>query len=92
MQDHGILSQLSDKCRQCPKVDECDHKVMQACAYIVGGDMLSDVAQPSKADMVEPMLKEERLVNVKVAEGMTVMLDLNELARRMKADFYRGLL
>lgn len=28
------LSKLSEKCKACPKADSCNHKKMEACAYI----------------------------------------------------------
>lgn len=30
----GIISQMAEKCQKCPKRDTCDHKRMEACAYI----------------------------------------------------------
>lgn len=29
------LSRLSEKCRACPFVDKCDHKEMEALAYLL---------------------------------------------------------
>lgn len=29
-----IISQMAEKCQKCPKRDTCDHKRMEACAYI----------------------------------------------------------
>lgn len=31
------LSKLAEKCKKCPKVDSCDHKRMEALAYMPKG-------------------------------------------------------
>lgn len=30
----GSLSRMAKKCESCPKRDKCNHKYMEACAYI----------------------------------------------------------
>lgn len=30
----GSLSKMATKCQVCPDRDKCDHKYMEACAYI----------------------------------------------------------
>lgn len=30
----GSISQMAEKCQKCPDRDKCDHKRMEACAYI----------------------------------------------------------
>ena len=43
------LIRLSAKCRACPFVEKCDHKEMEALAY------LEPVAASPVAEMVQPM-------------------------------------
>lgn len=30
----GTISKMAEKCQKCPDRDKCDHKRMEACAYI----------------------------------------------------------
>ncbi len=46
------LSRLSEKCRACPFVDECDHKEMEALAYLL------PAAKSSGIDASQPLLRE----------------------------------
>ena len=78
------LSRMTSKCNICPKRDKCSHKRMEGLGYI----------QPATADMAEsaaaPVLKKHRYRDVKIADGMTVTIDLEEVAEKIKQDFYRS--
>lgn len=70
------LSKLSDQCKKCPHVDNCDNKRMVACA-------MSDYKQP----MVEP-----RTVNINVPAMQPILRDASlqaQIAEQLKKDFYK---
>lgn len=85
----GSLSRLSKKCRECPFKDKCSKKRMEAEAYLPE-PMLASAAMPSAAEMASPILREHDYRNVKVAERMTLTIDLEELKEQMKQDFYKS--
>ena len=85
----GNLSRLSKKCRECPFKDKCDKKRMEAEAYLPK-PMMASASMPSVSEMAAPMSVKHDYRNVKVSEGMTVTIDLEELKRQMKQEFYKS--
>lgn len=78
------LSKMTSKCNICPNRDRCQRKRMEGLGYI----------QPAAADAAEsaadPVLKKHRYRDVKIAGNMTVTIDLEEMAEKIKQDFYRS--
>lgn len=83
------LSRLSKKCRECPFKDKCNKKRMEAEAYLPK-PMAASASMPSVSEMAAPMAVKHDYRNVNVSEGMTVTIDLEELKRQMKHDFYKS--
>ena len=83
-------SQLAEKCRKCPKVKTCDHKRLEAVAMIVPDpdkmNMDNSYAIPVTADILEPMAVKYDYRDIKIAEGMTVTIDLEEVGKKLKED------
>lgn len=77
------LSRLSQKCRECPFVSKCNCKKMESLAYI--GPAVQTAAQPLVADV----LVKHDYRDIKVAENTTITIDVEEIKRQMKKDFYR---
>lgn len=57
------LSKLSEKCKKCPKVDSCDHKYMEACAYLEMPKISMDVSQSISQSLSMPLARETMLIN-----------------------------
>lgn len=85
----GSLSRLSKKCRECPFKDKCNKKRMEAEGYLPK-PMAASAVMPSVSEMAAPMAVKHDYRNVKVSDGMTVAIDLEELKRQMKHDFYKA--
>ena len=77
------LTRLSAKCRACPFLEKCDHKEMGALAY------LEPVAAAPVAEMVQPMAVKHDYRDIKIGENTTITIDVEELKRHMKRDFYK---
>ena len=45
------LSRLAEKCRNCPKVDTCDHKKMEALGLLPGEPTLEDTIKKGTASV-----------------------------------------
>lgn len=53
------LSKLSKKCKDCPKVDSCDHKEMEMYALTeLPPKMCADAGQTASVSALAPILRE----------------------------------
>lgn len=83
-------SRLCEECRRCPFVSRCDNKRMEAMAYMepkVSASASEDCATPVLADI----LVKHDYRDIKVGENTTITIDVEELKRQRKKDFYRKL-
>lgn len=85
----GAVRRMASKCRSCPKRDSCDYKNMELCAYIEELPIFAQVAMPSGAELMQPMLIPHDFRDIKVAENTTITIDVEELKRQMQKDFYK---
>ena len=85
------LKRLSEKCMACPKVDTCDHKRMEAVGFFPE-PIVTPAVNPSVESLAAPMAVKHSYRDVKIAEGVTVTVDLEEIKRNMEREFYRGML
>lgn len=53
-------------------------------------EVLLSAASPVALNVRAPMARSSRLRDVKIGENTTVTIDLDEVAARMRADFYKG--
>lgn len=84
------IKRIYSGCRKCPYVDSCQHKQMEHHGYIDGG-IAQGMANPVVEDMVLPMAVKHSYRDVKISEGVTVTIDLEDIKRRLSEDFYRGM-
>ena len=81
------LSRLSAKCRACPLMEKCDHKRLEAEAYLEPS-VAASAAYPLVEGLVEPVMIEHDYRNVKVAENTVITINLEELKRQIEKEFY----
>ena len=85
-----IVSRLCGECQKCPFVSKCDNKRMEALLY-----MEPNVASSASVDYVAPVLADILVKHdyrdIKVGENTTITIDVEELKRQMKKDFYMEL-
>lgn len=55
MSEHGTLSKLATKCKNCDKRDACDKKRMEMCAYIIP----QSVSFPNGVSVLSPNTSNE---------------------------------
>lgn len=84
------LKRIAKMCRVCPNVYACDHKRMECVGYLEMANVAEAVAAPLVEDMAAPLTVKHDYRDIKIAEGMTVTIDLEDLKRRMVEDFYRS--
>ena len=59
----GSLSRLSEKCKKCPNVDECNHKKMELCAYIEPTNLSANISQNVSQSLAMPLARETMTIN-----------------------------
>ncbi len=81
------LSRLSAKCRACPLMEKCDHKRLEAEAYLEPS-VAASAAYPLVEGLVESVMIKHDYRNVKVAENTVITINLEELKRQIEKEFY----
>ncbi len=82
------LSRLSGKCRACPFVDKCDHKEMEALAYLPEPQIAMSAAKPSMTDASQPLLRETMTI---VQDGKNVVVYKDEIEKALYSGLYSHL-
>lgn len=85
------LSRMWSGCQKCPFRDTCQNKRMEALAYYPEQNIAASAASPIVADTIEPMAVKHDYRDIKIADGMTVTIDLEEIKKRMVQDFYKSI-
>ena len=87
------LSVLDEHCRSCEYVNDCNKKRMAACAYmrLKPQNLASDVAESYSMPAAADMAVKHKYRDVKIAEGVTVTIDLENIKKQLERDFYKQL-
>lgn len=81
------LSRLAKECRECPFVEKCQHKRMEALGYLPE-PIMSPVAESSAAELVQPILRETMTIMV---EGKPQIVYKDEIEKQLYKHLYSGL-
>lgn len=86
------VSKLSEKCRKCPWVNDCDKKRKVACAV---ADMPEPIMASAASEMTVP-IAEDVLVkhdyrDVKIGPNTTITIDLEDVKEQLMRDLYRSI-
>lgn len=73
------LARLTKQCRECPFVETCEHKKMEALGYL---------PEPITADIAAPILRE---TVSRVVDGKVVTMYKDELEKILYKDLYSHL-
>ena len=73
------LARLAKQCRECPFVETCEHKKMEALGYLPE-PIMADVKAPVTADIAVPILREtvSRVVDGKSDRMNTVAYKIGQ--------------
>lgn len=75
------LTKLSEKCSKCPKKDTCDHKRMEAVAYLE--PTLNPLAQP----LAQPLIREYTPIIIHMGDYGDIHTSMEELAKEINKSF-----
>lgn len=85
-------SQLSEKCQKCLRVNICDKKRMEACAYMEKHDpcMASAAVEGANYAHADVLVKHDYR-DIKIGPNTTITIDLEEQKRQLERDIYKAL-
>lgn len=87
------LSKVSEICKSCELYDDCNNKKIEACACLIPKESLANPStQQSTEPIVADMAVKHKYMDIKITENTTVTIDLEKLKKKIKKDFYKGLL
>lgn len=81
------LARLTKQCHECPFVETCEHKGMEALGYLPE-PIMADVKVPVTADIAAPILRE---TVSRVVDGKVVTMYKDELEKILYKDLYSHL-
>jgi hypothetical protein len=81
------LSRLAKECSECPFVEKCQHKRMEALGYLPE-PILSPVVETSTAELTQPILRETMTIMV---EGRPQIVYKDEIEKQLYKHLYSGL-
>ena len=81
------LSRLAEKCQQCPFVEKCEHKQMEALGYLPD-PIMAPTVEPSVASLAQPMLRETMTIMV---NGNPTTVYKDEIEKELYKHLYSGL-
>ena len=87
------LSVLDEHCRSCEYVNDCDNKRMAACAYMQQKqkNLASATAENFSMPMAAEMTVKHDYRDVKIAEGVTVTIDIEDMKKQLERNIYKQL-
>lgn len=85
------ISKLSDECRKCSYLDNCDNNRMVVCAMEEWKPNMADVVAPTITPLSQPMLRIEHPITINMGEYGTMNTSLEEISEKIKKDFYKNL-
>ena len=87
------LSVLDEHCRSCEYGNDCNNKRMAACAYMQ--QKQQNLASANSENFAMPVAAEMAVKHdyrdVKIAEGVTVTIDIEDIKKQLKRDLYKQL-
>ena len=83
----GSLSRLSKTCQQCPYVDSCKNKRMEALAYYPES-IVANAAGNIAAPMTKPILRETMKINI---DGDLVEVYKDDIENQLYEKLYKNL-
>ena len=82
------LSKLAAKCRQCPFVDKCDNKRMEAHGLLEMPNIATPFVESGASAMSQPIIRETITIMV---DGKPVTKYRDEIEKELYKQLYSGL-
>lgn len=85
------ISKLTDECKKCLRVDECNNKRMEACAMKEQKQSMADITVTAAMTLTQPSLRIEHPITINIGEDCVINTSLEEMSEKLKKDFYKHL-
>jgi len=85
------ISELSDECKKCPHVNNCENKRMAACALKEWKPNIVDNTLSITMPIAQPILRIENPITINMGEYGTINTSLEEIAEKIKKNLYKNL-
>lgn len=85
------ISKLSDECKKCQHVNECDNKRMVACAMAECKPSTASEKISLAMPLTQPILRIEHPITINMGEYGTINTSLEKISEKLKKDFYKNL-
>lgn len=82
------LSKLSEECKDCPFVNRCKNKRMEALAYMTEPQVLANTSGPSSENLAAPLLRETVTIMI---NGTPTQVYKDEIEKQLYSKLYSGL-
>lgn len=82
------LSKLSEECKNCPFVEKCKNKRMEALACMTEPQVLANAAGPSSENLAAPLLRETVTIMI---NGTPTQVYKDEIEKWLYSQLYSGL-
>jgi len=84
------ISKLSDKCKKCQHVNDCDDKRMMACS-IAESSQPNSVGLSNIMPMTQPLARKHTPITINIGENGTINTSMEEIAEKIKKNLYKNL-
>lgn len=82
------LSKLSEECKNCPFVNRCKNKRMEALVYMTESQVLANAAGPSSENVAAPLLRETVTIMI---NGTPTRVYKDEIEKQLYSQLYSWL-
>jgi hypothetical protein len=85
------LSKLSDECKKCPHVDDCDNKRMVACALKEWEpNTMAPATAPITMPLAQPMLRVECHITIDMGKYGRIDILREEIEKQLLNELYKN--
>ncbi|MEY7998615.1 hypothetical protein AB8U03_00115 [Clostridium sp. Mt-5] len=82
------ISRLSEKCRKCPNVKNCNDKRREACAFMkLPKKLLNNCTSPLTNSLMEPAAKPYTPITIKMGEYGDIHTSLEQIHENIMKSF-----
>lgn len=82
------LSRLSKKCQECPFVEKCESKQMEALGYLPEPQIIASAGELASQPLVQPILRETIEIHI---YGEPVVVYKDQIVKELHKHLYEGL-
>lgn len=88
----GVFRKTSDVCLACEHYDDCNNKLMVACAFIeTPPPMLASAAEKLTSPLAQNAVVKHDYRDIWIDEQTTVTIDMEDVKKQIEREFYKAI-